>query len=81
MADPACSNDSAALIGAATTSLTEDVYDPAGTTASGIDLTPYINYKELLEETGVSTSLISIGCGMGDVGVSTKTVWVSSTAT
>lgn len=76
MADPACSNESAPLIGAATTTLTEDVYDPAGTTSEGIDLTPYINYKTLFEETGVSTTTISIGCDMGDVGVSTKTVWI-----
>jgi hypothetical protein len=60
MASPACSNETAPLIGAATTSLTEDVYDPAGTTAEGIDLTPYINYKELWEETGVSTKTVWI---------------------
>ena len=81
MADPACTNESAPLIGATTTSITEDVYDPVGTTSEGIDLTPYINYKELLEETGVSTTLISIGCNMGDVGVSTKTVWIACNAT
>jgi hypothetical protein len=80
MASSACINDTVQTIGSRTTSLSLPLSDTTDASDT-IDPADYINYKELLEETGVSTSLISIGCGMGDVGVSTKTVWVSSTAT
>ena len=56
MANSSCRNDSAGLIRPNTSSITEIVYSTAGVDSdTGIDYSDYINYKDLWEETGVST--------------------------
>jgi hypothetical protein len=70
MAESVCPDSQQTLLGTTTnTSVTETTSTGGGTTATGIDISEYLNLKTLFEETGVSTKLISIGCGMGDIGV------------
>jgi hypothetical protein len=70
MAESICPDSQQTLLGTTTnTSVTETTSTGGGTTSTGIDIGEYLNLKELWEETGVSTKLISIGCGMGDIGV------------
>jgi hypothetical protein len=70
MAESICPDSQQTLLGTTTTtSVTEIEGSVAGTTSTGIDVTEYLNLKTLFEETGVSDTTTSIGCGMGDIGV------------
>jgi hypothetical protein len=72
MADPACLNDDAELLGndVQVATVTGAVLVEAET----FDPTPYINLKVLFQETGVSDTTTSIGCSAGgDTGVSDLT--------
>jgi hypothetical protein len=76
MADAACSNDSAPLIGSVTTSPSDVTTASVQYETTTQDISSYIgNEEDLLQDTGVSTKLISIGCAAGgDSGVSSISV-------
>jgi hypothetical protein len=78
MADQACLNDSAGLLGNTTISavVLEGAVLVSDSTYS-FDVTPYLNLKSLLEETGVSDTTTSVTCSGGGSGVSDTTTSVT----
>jgi hypothetical protein len=81
MADAACLNDNASLLG--TTEVSAVTLDGAVLVSvdDTFDPTPYLNLKTLFEETGVSTSSTSVGCSGGGTGVSTVSIYPALTDT
>jgi hypothetical protein len=80
MADPACTNDDAGLLG--TTTISAVVLEGAvlvSDSTYSFDVTPYLNLRTLFEETGVSTSSTSVGCSGGGTGVSTVSIYPALT--
>ena len=76
MADAACTNDNAGLLGTTTISaVTLEGAVLVSDSTYSFDVTPYLNLRTLFEETGVSNKTTTIGCSAGgDSGVSTITI-------